>query len=86
MKKFLASIPNRLKAIYLVWFLVNLIFLFTTKAPFCHDNDFYPFEGFYTWDYDYSEFIFYLIAPIVIYFLIYLWKKKGGQRGVNCTV
>jgi hypothetical protein len=78
MKKFLASIPNRWKVVYLVWFLINLILLFISEKPFSQDGNPYPFNGYWRtyYDYNYTEFIFYLIVPIVIYFVIKLWKKK----------
>ncbi|MBK6913016.1 MAG: hypothetical protein IPH11_04870 [Ignavibacteriales bacterium] len=99
MKAFLKSIPNKIKAIYLLWFTLHLVLLLINWS-FTGSNYlkyFYPFskgaatgefiltfpdsfplrmEQFDLRVYDYSEFIIYLIAPVVIYLFIYLWRKK----------
>ena len=83
MKKFLASIPNRLKAIYLIWVGVNFIFLLASGNVFRHKDWFYPigwrglrFDAIQ--NYDYSEFLIYIIIPLILYYVIKLWNKKDG--------
>lgn len=86
MKKFFATIPNRWKAVYLVWVFINFILLITGRL-FRYDRDFYPFEYqggkqhlvFDVSVYDYSEFLIYTLTPVVIYFVIKLWNKKDAQ-------
>ena len=58
---------------YLVWFLLNLIFVSIGEGY----NDFWPFEGHESYrlrNYGGIEFIFYLIVPIVIWGI---WKLAG---------
>lgn len=93
MKAFLKSIPNKIKAIYLLWFTLHLVLLLINWSftGSYYLKYFYPFsrgatnrqniftlrmEQFDLRVYDYSEFIIYLITPIVIYLFIYLWRKK----------
>lgn len=82
MKNYFASIPNRMKAIYLVWIFIQLILLLSGNSyGWQNKSYFYPFEyGKLSIEgigvYDYSEFIFYCIAPLLIYFVIKLWNKK----------
>jgi phage pi2 protein 07 len=80
------KLNNKAKAIYLAWGLINFALLFSPK-----ENGkilewggavFYPFtKGDYktNWDanaYDLTEFVFYMIAPILIYDVITLFKTK----------
>ena len=78
--KFFQSIPNKIKALYLVWFLIHLIlFLCSVPAWLVRPdikNGFYPFSPYGLDSYDYSEFLIYILSPIFIYAIIYLWKKK----------
>ncbi len=88
MKTFLATIPNRHKAIYLGWFFLHLI-LYISSGNFLifghrvsEAMDYiYPssWRGFRfnVESYDYSDFILYLVAPILLYYIITLWKKKN---------
>ena len=81
MKALLASIPNRLKAIYLVWFTIQFTLFNIGPEMFRVDEDFYPIDWrghltFRTIDYDYTEFLFYIFVPILIYMIVRLWKKK----------
>jgi hypothetical protein len=82
-RNFFQSIPNKIKAIYLVWFLIHLILYLASINVLYHsfyERNFYPFlNNEITFDiaaYDYSEFFIYLLSPIFIYAIIYLWKKK----------
>lgn len=87
MKNFLSSIPNRIKAIYIVWAFIHFVLLLTGSL-FRHRQDFYPFEYIkrkqvLTFDvdaYDYSEFLIYLLIPIIIYYVIKLWNKKDAKK------
>lgn len=87
MKKLFANIPNRWKAVYLIWVSIHSVLLLTGNL-FKYRDDFYPF---YEWGrdttltfrksvYDYSEFIIYLLAPIVIYLVIRVWNKKDAKE------
>ncbi len=84
MKKFFTTIPNRHKAIYLIWVGVNIILLLTSGNVFKHRDWFYPFGNrgveFDIRDYDYSEFLIYLLIPIIIYYVIKLWNKKDANK------
>ena len=81
MKKLLSQlgITNKIVGIYIVWVTLNfLIALFTEQSFFEYDEDFAPFSrGFI--DYDFSEFVFYTIIPVLLfvaYKLINSDKKK----------
>jgi hypothetical protein len=88
MKKFFASIPNRIKAIYLTWVSIHLtLFLLSENFLFNQGrwtSGFFPLRAgwennfFYLESYDITEFIFYLTIPVIFYFIIKLWKKKDG--------
>ena len=59
---------------YLIWFLLNLIFISISDGS---EGGFWPFLGMFATDidnYGITEFIFYLIVPIVIWAL---WKLVG---------
>jgi len=87
MKKFFTTIPNRLKAIYIVWGFIHFVLLLTGSL-FRHRQDFYPIEYIkrkqdLTFDvdaYDYSEFLIFLLIPIIIYYVIKLWNKKDAKE------
>jgi hypothetical protein len=81
------KITNKTKAMYLTWGLIHFILLFSPKE----DGEvlnwggriFYPFTKgeAYTnnWNasaYDLTEFLFYMIAPILIYYIITLFFSK----------
>lgn len=81
MKQFFEDIPNKWKAVYLGWVFLHFI-LFLTSSLFEYHRSFYPFHW---WEikfdvdyYDYSEFLIYTLAPIVIYLVVKLWKKSDG--------
>ena len=89
MRKFFQSIPNKIKAIYLIWFLIHFILYLISGNGFTHYNSvFFPlkesYDGFFGYpssyfdlsNYDYSEFLVYILSPIFIYAIIYLWRKK----------
>jgi len=82
MKNIFADIPNKWKAVYLVWASIHLIiFLVRDKYNdrlFSFHDKFYPFDGFQTWYYDYSELLIYLFVPIVVYLVYWLWKKQDA--------
>lgn len=94
MKKFLASIPNRVKAIYLIWATLHFILYVSSGNFLTFDSRkmawedvlqyIYPgsYDGTFTFDikyYDYSDFLLYLIIPILIYFIYYYWKKPNDK-------
>lgn len=75
MKKFFASIPNRWKALYLVWVFIHFI-LFLTGSHFNYDETFSPLAynygfmiGFRVDLYNFSEFFIYVLSPMVIYYV-----------------
>lgn len=93
MKQFFTTIPNRLKAVYLLWIFIHFV-LFLLGSSFEYREYFYPIgrvatDKYYNltriYDkgiafdldvYDYSEFLLYVVTPIVIYFVLRLWNKK----------
>ena len=81
MKALLASIPNRLKAIYLVWVMIHFtLFLLGLGEPLYYKvKDFYPF-GLVTLlirvIMTIQNYLFTSLLPIVIYIAVSLWKKK----------
>jgi hypothetical protein len=85
MKSFLHSIPNKFKAIYILWFFLNILLLvFGISYSSANENMFYPFDrytkliiNFNVAVYDISEFIIYTMSPIVLYLVYYLWTKKN---------
>jgi hypothetical protein len=75
---------NQAKAIYLTWVLIHFGLWVSNGAK---SNDyvrgyFYPFTNrvsnhfFKTYYYDITEFLFYTIVPILIYYIITLFKSK----------
>jgi len=79
---------NKVIAIYLIWVLIHfLLFLFRTSYAISYGPPrFYPFTKIYHWDtffdynfYDYTEFMVYSIAPILIYYAITFWNKKPNE-------
>lgn len=89
MKKFLSSITNKIKSTYLTWVIIHF-FIYVISGNFLIFNSrfmesrtaisylFPDCEGQTKFDieyYDYSDFLFYLIIPILLYFVYYYWKK-----------
>lgn len=85
---FLQNVPNKVKALYLLWFTIHFTLYLLSGNIFRIEYDFFPFVK-YNWDdisatyllfdievYDYSEFFIYILAPIFIYRIIILWQKK----------
>lgn len=76
---------NKAIAIYLIWILLHLTLL-SAATPGIHNRRFFfPFSYKNTYVrkpftidcvYDFSELIFYTIAPILIYYIITLFKTK----------
>ena len=89
LRNFLKSITNKIKALYLLWFLIHFILFLVTLNDYGftryynYKDDFFPFTRdnsisyfFNLSSYDYSEFLVYSLSPIFIYAIIYLWRKK----------
>jgi len=57
---------------YLIWFLLHLVFVVSGDG----ESGIWPFgnDGFEMDDYGFDDFIFWIIAPIIIFFL---WKLIG---------
>jgi len=85
---FLKIVPNKVKALYLLWFTIHFTLYLLSGNIFRIEYDFFPFVK-YNWDnisatyllfnigvYDYSEFFIYMLTPILIYRIIFLWRKK----------
>ena len=62
---------------YLVWFLVQMTIMFINWGE-GNVKEFWPFENFDLRVYDYTEFVFYMITPVIIFFI---WKLIG--KGEN---
>ena len=80
---------NKTISIYLFWVLIHLVFCVIAKQYEYSTRGFYPFglrrvdNGAYIrkpftidYVYDSSELLFYAIAPILIYYIITLFKSK----------
>lgn len=97
MKVFVNSIPNKIKALYLLWFGYHSLIFLIGERYFSYDKMFFPFSKvFISWEkigwltkaeyntqitfdpkvYDFSELLIYILGPILIYAIIYLWQKK----------
>jgi hypothetical protein len=78
MRKFKPT--NKQKAVYLLWVVLQLVALFWPKGRELFEikgNYFYPFVfDLRIWAYDITEFIFYLTAPILIYYAVTLLRSK----------
>lgn len=94
MRSFISSIPNKIKALYLLWSLIHSVFFLIGGIFFEYNREFWPFE--YNWIekvntitfnpyhiYDFSELLIYVLVPIVIYTVIKLWNKKDVQESNN---
>ena len=77
---------NKAKSIYLFWVFVQAILWITNTNSFSWaKKEFFPFtSSIYTgrdnFDlnfYDITEFLFYTISPILIYYAIAFWKKPS---------
>jgi len=84
MLKYLSSLSNRTKAIYLIWVFINFVLLLISgnlSENYSFDSDFFPFHNghlkFRLDDFDYSEFIIYALTPIIIYVFIKLWVGEN---------
>lgn len=76
-----SSISNKTKAIYLIWFLANLLLLLTQNSIkdifFGGNDDFFPFDRRHNLsNYDTSEFIAYIFFPVIVYAIIKLFRQK----------
>jgi len=64
---------------YLVWIIIQIL-LFSTGSAFDFDNDFFPFDhGDLDFDvdvYDYTEFLFYSLLPLIALFIYRLIKSE----------
>lgn len=92
MKIFLASIPSKLKATYIVWLSVHLI-LYIASGNFLIlsrpvGRDLNPMVYIYPrnhWSvfafdisyYDLSDFSLYIVLPLLVYFIYYYWKMPN---------
>lgn len=56
---------------YLIWFFLHLIFI--SIGGGC-SNDFWPFEDSDICEYNFIEFVFYIVAPLLIWAI---WKLIG---------
>lgn len=71
--------------IYVVWFFLNLSFVFIDRRSSA-DEKFFPFTSSYSDDnfdlsyYDMSEFVVYaIVVPLVILLVYYLWKNHSTE-------
>lgn len=80
--QYLSNLSNKLKSIYALWFFINLIVLLISGNGLTeYDRYFYPFTPYWTFlfdprNYDYSEFFIYILTPIFIILIVYLWRKN----------
>ena len=71
--------------IYIVWFFLNLAFIFIDWSSSA-DEYFFPFTARHSWEkfvlenYDVSEFVVYaIVVPVVILLVNYLWKNHSTE-------
>ena len=83
MKKILRKILYSLIGLYLLWIGLHFTLLMLLENTFQYKSGFWPFVcvAYYSSDkpiysYDYTEFIFYTILPVIIYIAIYYFKKN----------
>jgi len=78
---------NKASAIYLIWALFHfMLFLFAPNYANIQEKErFYPFTKKWNGDvyfdhkwYDYTEFMVYMIMPIMIYYIIMLFNTKDA--------
>lgn len=72
--KILKEVSNKLVAIYLIWFFINLMFLLLGSKHSSGTRYFFPFRGDFR-NYDISEFIIYILLPVFIYVIFKLLKN-----------
>jgi hypothetical protein len=63
---------------YLVWSLLQLLILFIYWDT-GDSADFWPFENINIKVYDFTEFAFYIISPVIIFFIWKLIRKKSNK-------
>jgi uncharacterized BrkB/YihY/UPF0761 family membrane protein len=68
--------------IYLIWMLLHLIFLLTSPSYGPSQQEFWPFGDNRMKYYDYTEFLLYSIAPVILY-LIYYFLKDDIKRKIK---
>jgi len=83
-KKILLNVSNKVKAVYLLWVLINF-YLFISNIQISSYEDWYfnlsnQLNHFYPSGrikhYDITEFIFYSIAPVFLYIIYKLFTTK----------
>jgi hypothetical protein len=95
-KDLFTSIPNNIKAKYSLWTFLHLILLMASGNLINYNNYFYPIDAanWYDWYfvskkwvlkfniqvYDYSEFLIYVISPIILYVAIRFWKSRMNKN------
>jgi len=73
---------NKLKAVYILWISINLVFLLTSSnfldegKLFTYNDYIYITDGLKHYYYDLSEFVIFTVLPLSIFFSIKLWSKK----------
>ncbi len=85
MKDFLNSIPDKVKAFYLLWFIIHFFLWVSNGAHWFPTQNYRELEplwpsnyGIYRGidSYDLSDFLFYIIVPIILFYIYTLLKKK----------
>jgi len=92
MKNFIYSIPDKTKAVYLFWILIHFVLWllngmhFTIydrgeidsnlKPLFPFNNDYDNRRLFSLDSYDLTDLLVYSITPVVLYYIVHLYKKK----------
>ena len=82
MKDMLRKIIHSLMGLYLLWVATHLTLLISLGKTFQYKREFWPFVcvAYYSSDkpiysYDYTEFLIYIILPVIVYIAIYHFKK-----------
>ena len=89
MKKMLSEISNKVKGYYLLWVVLHIILLFVGDNFFDYHSSFYPLNGFDWFEaYDFTEFLFYFIVPVLLFFAYTLLInsddfKRGYMDGMS---
>lgn len=95
MKKFYNWIHNGWKAFYAIWAFLNIMFLLLFEKTFQYKSEFWPFEdktylyprsplfekpyGPYKNSYDYTEFIIYMLGPLLLAVALYFILSSNNN-------
>ena len=85
---FFTQLPNKFKSFYLAWLLAHIfIFIWSGNGMTRSSRDglyrYWRSQKLDFFTYDYTELIFYSLAPIFIYFIIKFWQHSKINNSKN---